>query len=123
MATTTISIEEFQRDADRVGEASSEGPVFITRPGRSTLVVLDIEEYRKLSGDQEIIVEPSAYPDGPEIKFDRSRMTIEEYRKLTGHLPNIVDMLAGPEGLGDIDFEPPRMADIINSNRQVDLSD
>lgn len=80
MATTTVSIEEFQKDADRVGDASAEGPVFITRPGQRTLVVLDIEEYRKLSGKEPSIVDLLSYPGAGEIDFEPPRMGTEPYR-------------------------------------------
>ena len=125
MATTIVSLEEIRRVADEVGEASDNGPVYVTRPGKSSLVLLTVNEYRKLSGEEETLVEVPVNPETHNIPFDRSRMTIEEYRKLTGHLPNLVDMLAGPEGVGDIDidFDPPRMVGIINPNREVDLSD
>jgi PHD/YefM family antitoxin component YafN of YafNO toxin-antitoxin module len=123
MATTTVSLEEIRRVADEVGEASDNGPVYVTRPGKSPLVLLTANEYRKLSGKQETIVELPADSEGPDIEFDHSRMTVEEYRKLTGHLPNLADMLAMPEGVGDFDFDPPRMEGIINPNREVDLSD
>lgn len=122
MATTTVSIEELERDASRVRKASERGPVFITEHGRPANVLLTIEEYRKLSGEQEEVVEPVATPGDHEIKFDRSRMTIEEYRQLTGELPNIVDLLANPEGY-DIEFDPPRTVGLFNPNREVDLSD
>jgi PHD/YefM family antitoxin component YafN of YafNO toxin-antitoxin module len=123
MATTTVSLEEIRRVADEVGEASDNGPVYVTRPGKSPLVLLTVNEYRKLSGEQESPIETPENPETRDIPFDRSRMTIEEYRKLTGKLPSLADMLAGPEGVGDIDFDPPRMEGIINPNREVDLSD
>ena len=125
MGTTIVSLEEIRRVADEVGEASDNGPVYVTRPGKSSLVLLTVNEYCKLSGEEETLVEVPVNPETRDIPFDRSRMTIEEYRKLTGHLPNLADMLAGPEGVGDIDidFDPPRMVGIINPNREVDLSD
>jgi hypothetical protein len=122
MATTTVSLEEIRRVADEVGEASDNGPVYVTRPGKSPLVLLTVSEYRKLSGEGQSI-EPIAETEGTYIPFDRSRMTIEEYRKLTGKLPNLAEMLAMPDGVGDFDFDPPRMVSIINPNREVDLSD
>ena len=76
MATTTVSIEEFQKDAERVDKASSEGPVYLTRPGRKTLVVLDIEEYQKLAGKeskQPNILELLAMPGIGDIDFESPR--------------------------------------------------
>jgi PHD/YefM family antitoxin component YafN of YafNO toxin-antitoxin module len=80
MAATTVSFEEFQKDADRVDEASVNGPVFVTRPGRKTLVVLDMEEYRKLSGKEPSIVDLLSYPGAGEIDFEPPRMGTEHYR-------------------------------------------
>lgn len=76
MATTTVSFEEFQKDADRVDEASVNGPVFVTRPGRKTLVVLDIEEYQKLAQKeltQPNILELLAMPGIGDIDFEPPR--------------------------------------------------
>jgi len=78
MATTIVSIEEFQQDADRVDEASVNGPVFVTRPGRKTLVVLDIEEYQKLAGKeskQPNILELLAMPGIGDIDFEPPQFT------------------------------------------------
>lgn len=52
---------------------------------------------------------------GPVFITDRGRpahvlLSIEEYRKIKGNGKNILDLLAMP-GVGDIDFEPPRMGD------------
>lgn len=80
MATTTVSIEEFQKDADRVGDASAEGPVFITRPGQRTLVVLDIEEYKKLSDKEPTILDLLAYPGAGEIEFEPPKISTEPYQ-------------------------------------------
>ena len=87
MATTTVSIETFKKDTDRIAEASADGPVFITRPHGQLLVLLTADEYGKLKGPQ----------------------------------PNILELLGHPEGVGEIDFEPPRMMQ--GYPRNVDLSD
>lgn len=108
MAATTVSIEELRRVADEVGEAPDNGPVYVTRPGKLPLVLLTVNEYRKLSGRQESIVDLPTKSEGHDLEFDSSRMTIEGYRKLTGKLPGILDLLAYP-GAGEIEFEPPRM--------------
>jgi len=50
---------------------------------------------------------------GPVFITDRGRpahvlLTVEEYRKITGKEKNILELLAMP-GVGEIDFEPPRL--------------
>jgi prevent-host-death family protein len=54
-----------------------------------------------------------AAKNGPVFITDRGRpahvlLSIEEYQRLTQQRRNIADALAMP-GVGDIDFEPPRM--------------
>ena len=50
---------------------------------------------------------------GPVFITDRGRpahvlLTIEEYRRITGKRASLIDMLSMP-GIGDIEFDPPRM--------------
>jgi PHD/YefM family antitoxin component YafN of YafNO toxin-antitoxin module len=52
---------------------------------------------------------------GPVFITDRGRpahvlLTIEEYRKIAVKEQSIIDLLAMP-GVGEIEFEPPRMGD------------
>jgi len=52
---------------------------------------------------------------GPVFITDRGKpahvlLSIQEYKKITGKRASILDMLAMP-GIGDIDFEPPRLGD------------
>jgi prevent-host-death family protein len=61
---------------------------------------------------------------GPVFITDRGSpahvlLTIDDYRKLTAGHASIIDLLAMP-GIADIDFEPPRMEDIVS--RPADLS-
>ncbi len=89
MAATTVSIEEFQHNADRVDEASVNGPVFVTRPGRKTLVVLDVAEYQKLAGNaskRPSILELLAMPGIGDIDFEPTRMDGKSL-----HVPDFAD--------------------------------
>ena len=61
---------------------------------------------------------------GPVFITDRGSpahvlLTIDDYRKLTAGHVSIIDLLAMP-GIADIEFEPPRMDDIVS--RPADLS-
>jgi PHD/YefM family antitoxin component YafN of YafNO toxin-antitoxin module len=93
VATATVSLEEFQKNADKVSEASAVGPVFITRPGQRTLVVLDIEEYRRLGVKSPEINEASS-KEPQALDYAEER-------------PTIVDLLYYP-GAGEIEFNLPR---------------
>jgi prevent-host-death family protein len=55
----------------------------------------------------------TAAREGPVFITDRGRpahvlLTFEDYQKLTGGNASIVDLLSMP-GVGDIEFEPPRL--------------
>lgn len=61
---------------------------------------------------------------GPVFITDRGRpahvlLSMREYQKITKNRESILDMLAMP-GVGDFDFEPPRMGDELV--RHVDFS-
>ena len=49
--TTTLSSREFNQDSGRAKRAASLGPVFITDRGRPAHVLMTIEEYRRLKGE------------------------------------------------------------------------
>jgi len=80
MATTTVSIEEIRQVAEGVGEAPDNGPVYVTRPGKLPLVLLTVQEYRKLSGASPTILDLLAYPGAGEIEFEPPRTGTEALR-------------------------------------------
>ena len=57
MAITTLSSREFNQDASRAKRAANGGPVFITDRGRPAHVLLTIEEYQKIKGKRESILD------------------------------------------------------------------
>ena len=74
MAITTLSSREFNQDASRAKKAARKGPVFITDRGRPAHVLLSIEEYRKITGKRESILDLLAMPEAAEIEFEPPRM-------------------------------------------------
>lgn len=50
MTITTISSREFNQDTGRAKKAATAGPVFITDRGKPAHVLLSIEEYQRLTG-------------------------------------------------------------------------
>jgi prevent-host-death family protein len=72
---TTLSSREFNQAASRAKQAARKGPVFITDRGRTTHVLLSVEEYDKLSTGGKSIVELLRMPDDtPRFDFDPPRM-------------------------------------------------
>jgi len=74
IAITTLSSREFNQDTGRAKRAARKGPVFITDRGKPSLVLLTVEEYRKLSGKRESIAELLAMPGMEDIDFEPPRM-------------------------------------------------
>lgn len=64
MAITILSSREFNRDVGRAKRAASHGPVFITTRGRRTQVLLDIDEYERLTSNPLTLAELLAMPGG-----------------------------------------------------------
>ena len=67
--TTVISGKEFDQNPSRAKRAAKDGPVFITDH-----VLLTMEDYRKIVGKRESILDLLAMPDAAEIEFEPPRM-------------------------------------------------
>jgi len=74
VAITTLSSREFNQDTSRAKKAATDGPVFITDRGRPAHVLLSIEEYQKLSGARENILDLLAMPEAADIAFEPPRL-------------------------------------------------
>lgn len=75
MGITTLSSREFNQDASGAKRAALAGPVFITDRGQPAHVLLTIDEYMRLIGQQGNIVELLAAQDAAEIEFEIPRMS------------------------------------------------
>jgi prevent-host-death family protein len=74
MAITTLSSREFNQDTSRAKKAAANGPVFITDRGRPAHVLLTIQEYRRLAGDDASIIDLLSTPGAEKIEFDPPRL-------------------------------------------------
>ena len=70
MSVTTISSREFNQDIGKAKRAAANGPVFVTDRGHLSHVLLTIEEYQKITGKKESIVELLSMPDASDIDFE-----------------------------------------------------
>ena len=70
MRVTPFSSPEFNQNIDCATMAAQDGPVFITDGGRPTHVLLTIEEYLRLAGDERSIVDKLAMLGHEEIDVD-----------------------------------------------------
>jgi prevent-host-death family protein len=66
MTITTLSSREFNQDTGHAKKAASEGPVFITERGRPAYVLLCIDEYQRIAGHQDSIIDRLGLPPGIE---------------------------------------------------------
>lgn len=57
MPVTTVTSRQLNRDLAHAKRAARAGPVFITDRGRPALVLLSIEDYRRLSGERRNLLE------------------------------------------------------------------
>lgn len=57
MTITRLSSREFNQDTGRAKNATRSGPVFITDRGRPAHVLLTFEDYQRLTGGQESIID------------------------------------------------------------------
>jgi prevent-host-death family protein len=73
MTSTTLSSREFNQDTSRAKKAAEHGPVFITDRGKPAHVLLSIDDYRKLAGQEMMLAEALAQPDVPDFEFTSPR--------------------------------------------------
>jgi prevent-host-death family protein len=76
----TISSRDFNQDTSGAKRAAADGPVFITDRGEPAYVLLNIEDYRRLAGTEESLVDLLAAEPGT----DDIELEIREARDLGG---------------------------------------
>ncbi len=77
MTITTITSRELNQDITRAKKAANTGPVLITNRGNPEHVLLNIEEYRHLTGSHRNLVDALSMPDLADIEFDPPIIQIE----------------------------------------------
>ncbi len=68
MKITTLTSREFNQDTSRAKKAAGSGPVFITDRGRPAHVLLTIEEYQRLTGENMSLLK-AVEQEGAEADF------------------------------------------------------
>jgi prevent-host-death family protein len=80
VSITTISSREFNQDAGGAKRAAEKGPVIITDRGRPSHVLLSFEDYRKLTGVGQNLLDIVAQAEDDDIDFDPPRMGDQIFR-------------------------------------------
>ena len=70
MAITTVSSREFNQDVSKAKRATANGPVFITDRGQPAHVLLSVEDYQKIVGEEQSIVTSLSMPEASAIDFE-----------------------------------------------------
>jgi prevent-host-death family protein len=74
LTITTLSSREFNQDTGRAKNAARRGPVFITDRGRPAHVLLTFEDYQRLTGGQESIIDLLGLPpDEADVELETAR--------------------------------------------------
>ncbi len=76
MPITNLSSREFNQDTGRAKKAAADGPVFITDRGRPAHVLLTMEDYQRLTGEQGRMSDLLGYPGVEDIDFDSPRLNL-----------------------------------------------
>lgn len=75
MTITTMSSREFNHDTGRAKNAARNGPVFITDRGRPAHVLLTFEDYQRLTGGQDSIIDLLGLPPNEvDIELETPRL-------------------------------------------------
>ena len=74
MSITTLSSRDFNQDTSGAKKAAQRGPVIITDRGRPAHVLLSIEEYRLLTGNQLSLLDAIAPKRAQNFEFKASRL-------------------------------------------------
>lgn len=72
MQIRTLSSREFNQDISSAKRAATQAPVIITDRGKPSHVLLSIDEYQKITGQQKSIVELLSIPE--DIDFEPEKM-------------------------------------------------
>jgi len=71
---TTMSSRDFNQDTSKAKKAARRGPVFITDRGRPAHVLLTIEDYHRLLGPPQSIVELLGLPGAEAVELEPPRV-------------------------------------------------
>jgi prevent-host-death family protein len=71
--STTLTSREFNQHASEAKKAAEQGPVFITDRGRPAHVLLSIQEYNRLVGQDRNIADLLQMPGGEEVEMEVPR--------------------------------------------------
>lgn len=79
MTITTVTSRELNQDISKIKKVCEVGPVYVTNRGEPTHVMMTFEEYQKLVGNQESIIELLAMDDA-DIEFEPPKLESDLFK-------------------------------------------
>ncbi|MFA9462632.1 type II toxin-antitoxin system Phd/YefM family antitoxin [Thiohalorhabdus methylotrophus] len=73
--STMLTSREFNQHASEAKKAAEQGPVFITDRGRPAHVLLSIQEYNRLTGQDRNIADLLKVPGGEDVELELPRFS------------------------------------------------
>jgi len=70
-----ISSRQFNQDSSGAKKAANDGPVFITERGKTSHVLMTIEDYKALTGNEKSIVDMLAMDDDFDCEFNAPKLS------------------------------------------------
>lgn len=77
MTITTVTSRELNQDVGRAKKAALSGPVFITYRGKPAHVLLNIDDYQRLTGRRRSLADALSMPGLTDIDFEPPRVRID----------------------------------------------
>lgn len=77
MTVTTLSSRELNHDVSSAKKAAKKGPVIITDRGKPSHVLLTYEEFQRLSGSRQSLVDGLSMPGLSDIDFMPTRVEVK----------------------------------------------
>ena len=77
MTITTVTSRELNQDVGRAKKAALSGPVFITHRGKPAHVLLNIDDYQRLTGQRRSLADALSMTGLADIDFEPPRVSMD----------------------------------------------
>ena len=78
----TMTSREANQDFSRAKREAKQGPVIITEPGKPANVLMTYDDYRRLSGKRQNILDALAMPGMEDIDLEPPERKVEPLREI-----------------------------------------
>ncbi|MFN0113904.1 MAG: type II toxin-antitoxin system Phd/YefM family antitoxin [Paracoccaceae bacterium] len=78
----TLTSRQFNQDTARAKREAAKGPVFVTDRGRTTHVLLTVEEFERMKGPKKTLADMLYWPGAAEVELELPERRIEPVREI-----------------------------------------